>query len=155
MKMASLCCFGVAVLAATLTGVSSAQSETNGTAVCPVQMTAAKINSSDSKLLFTYENSSGRYISKIAFGAAYLDPTNQQHPVVVYGGWKDLHAGLKLESALDIKHWHNTDYTGWVVWPEKILYRDGTTWGNSGTEQCGMQAWKSGSASATSVPGAD
>lgn len=155
MKMASLCFLGVAVLATTLTGVSSAQSETNGIAGCPVQMTAAKINSGDNKLLFTYENSSGRYISKIAFGAAYLDPTNQQHPITVYGGWKDLHAGLKLESALDIKHWHNTEYTGWVVWPEKILYRDGTMWDNSGAQQCGMQALKGGSASPTSIPGAE
>jgi len=105
---------------------------------CPVQLTALRIH--DNKLLFRDKNKSDLYIKKIAFGAAYLDADNVPHRIEVQGGWKDLHAGYTLNSALDIKNYRKTGYSGWVIWPEKVLYKDGTLWQISQDDQsCGMQ----------------
>jgi len=108
---------------------------------CPVQLTQLRIH--DNKLIFRDQNSSAMYIKKIAFGAAYFDDANVPHRIEVQGGWKDLHAGYILDSALDIKNYRKTGYSGWVIWPEKVLFSDGTLWQiNQASQACGLQTWK-------------
>ena len=119
--------------------------------VCPVELSQLRIQ--NNKLIFLDRNSSGTYIKKIALGAAYIDNANVAHPIEVDGGWKDLHAGYVLESALDIKNYRKTGYTGWVVWPEKVLFNDGSIWQiNHATTSCGLQAWKGNQPEPTQPP---
>jgi hypothetical protein len=120
-------------------------------AACPVELTQLRIH--DNKLIFRNRNSSGQYIKKIALGAAYLDSGNVPHRIDVQGGWKDLHAGFVLDSALDIKSYRKTGAEGWVIWPEKVLFSDGSLWQiNHATTNCGLQATKTSRAEVAQIP---
>ena len=122
---------------------------------CPVQLSQLRIH--DHKLIFRDTNSSDHYIKKIVVGAAYVDSENVAHRIDVEGGWKDLHVGFALDSALDIKHYRNADSRSWVIWPEKVLFSDGTLWQiDQDSASCGLENRNANKqdASTVSVPAA-
>jgi hypothetical protein len=131
----------IAAASAVIASAETPKAVTNLDPVCPVQLSQLSIL--DNKLIFRNKNTSGVYIKKIALGAAYFDSAHVQHPIEIEGGWKDLHAGLVLDSALDIKRYRQTGYAGWTIWPEKVLFSDGSLWQiDHATTSCGLQAWK-------------
>jgi hypothetical protein len=107
---------------------------------CPVRLSNLSIH--PSKLDFRYLNATDKDIAGIEFGAAYYDSVQEPHRVVVTGGWKGLRSGYRRESGLNISYWRTTNYSGWTLWPSKILYKDGTTW-QIGTDvvSCGIESW--------------
>jgi hypothetical protein len=140
-----------AVASAGLSFAQTPQATTRSNQACPVELSQLRIH--DNKLIFRDRNSSDMYIKKIAFGAAYLDSANVPHRIEVQGGWKDLHAGYVLDSALDIKNYRKTDYTGWAIWPEKVLFSDGSMWQiDQATGSCGLETSKSNKEDVAYVP---
>ncbi len=111
-------------------------------ATCPVVL--AKLQMKDNAVLvFEYENVAPKDIAGIEFGAAYFDTVQEPHRVVVTGGWKNLRAGYSRFSALNIKYWRHTNYSGWTIWPSRILYKDGSSWQmGKENDSCGMETWR-------------
>jgi hypothetical protein len=110
-------------------------------ASCPVHLDSLSVR--HDKLSFVYRNTTDNTIRGIDFGAAYFDPVQDPHLVRVDGGFnKLLKSGRRTRSSLDIRYWRNTGYTGWLVWPQKILYTDGKIW-EEGQERasCGIEHW--------------
>jgi hypothetical protein len=150
MKYIALCSTVIAVaFAASFTASTSAetptptvQSSKMTNATCPVVM--AKLQMKDNAaLIFEYENATKKDIAGIEFGAAYSDAVQEPHRVVVTGGWKNLRAGYSRFSALNIKYWRHTNYTGWMIWPSRILYKDGSSWQmGKENDSCGMEVWR-------------
>jgi len=108
---------------------------------CPVHLDSLAV--SHDKLIFLYRNTTDSNIQGIMFGAAYFDSVQDPHLVRVDGGFKKLlKSGRYAKSGLDIRFWHNSGYTGWLVWPQKILYTDGKVWEEGkGRTSCGIEHW--------------
>ncbi len=90
------------------------------------------------------QNDSGKDIKGIKFGAAYYDSV--EDPLVIPVDWNLYNligAGKSAAAAWDNTVWHSTAAIGWIVWPTKILFTDGTRWEISeNTIQCNGTYWK-------------
>lgn len=147
MKYTALCTTVMAAALAAAFAVSTSaetptvRSSKMTNATCPVVL--AKMQIKDNSLVFEYENAAATDIAGIEFGAAYFDPVQEPHRVVVTGGWKNLRAGYSRFSALNIKYWRHTNYAGWTIWPSRILYKDGSSWQmGKENDSCGMEIWR-------------
>ena len=123
-------------------------------AVCPIQLKTLQLKSNH--LRFEYRNSSDKDLQGIVFGVAYFDSVQDPHRVVVIGGIdRRLRAGQLYKSQLDMGYWRNSGYAGWVLWPSKILFVDGSTWqmGHESTA-CSIVNWRDKQITPPSLPAA-
>jgi len=111
-------------------------------ATCPIQLKNLLLK--NNRLHFEYRNSSDKVLQGIVFGLAYYDSVQDPHRVSVVGGInRRLLSGKVWKSTLDVSYWRNAGYSGWTLWPAKMLFTDGTVW-QMGHESnaCSVVNWR-------------
>ena len=95
--------------------------------MCPIQLNDLHV--SHNHLHFNYRNSSDKVLQGIVFGMGYFDSVQDPHRVFVVGGIdRHLDPGHVWATQIDIRYWRGSGPSGWTIWPDKILYTDGSTW---------------------------
>jgi hypothetical protein len=122
--------FSLASNSFTLGQTSQAEGSPASQLGCPIQF--AYIMWATPTFRVRVLNGSGKDIQGIKFSVAYYDSVEDLHVIPVDWGMHDLLSSL----------WQNTPNMGWVIWPTKILYTDGSRWEMSeNTVNCHMVKW--------------
>ena len=145
MKLAVLlpACFALAFVVST---TGSAETHKESTSSVPAPSCAIRFSSMslhNDRIGFSFANNSEQTIQGIEFGAAVYDSVQQPHRILVDGGIRRrIHSKQLVSYDLNIKKWKGTGYAGWMLWPSKVLYTDGSTWEmGSDHSACGVEHW--------------
>jgi len=88
-------------------------------------------------------NVSGKDIRGMKFQAAYYDATEELNEIPVEWNWTKAVKDKREESFMWRNElWKQESLIGWVVWPTKILFEDGSSWQADEKHACSGEFWR-------------